>query len=208
MLFQPNILSVFTEMQKPTVKRSTLALVMVVLTVYISYLLIGILGYLPFAASNALKQEILTAQNIFTAGVIASWAPNQVYRVLFLATAITMILAGLFPVKLIFLEMFGQSERLKKCPKIQHFLAALILCIILVGVSLPISSTSLAIRAIGVTCYPALCFVLPALFYICKPKGGSSCRSRAILFTSWIILVIMIVFIVHGIYDLITTGES
>ncbi len=46
-------------MKRPTVRRATLALTFDSLIVYATYILIGIMSYLPFAATPSLKAEIL-----------------------------------------------------------------------------------------------------------------------------------------------------
>ena len=55
LLFQPNIQTIFKEMERPTVRRTTLTLIMDSAIVYVTYCLIGIIGYLSFASTPSLK---------------------------------------------------------------------------------------------------------------------------------------------------------
>ena len=52
LLYQPNIQTVFAEMKRSTLKRSTVALATDTIIVLVTYSIIGILEYMPFAASN------------------------------------------------------------------------------------------------------------------------------------------------------------
>ena len=73
------------------------------------------------------------------------------------------------------------------------------------GCSIAISKTSMAIRLIGVTCYPLMCFVLPSLFYITLgvPKTW---KHRVPYLFAWALLLLMTGFIVSGILDLMSSS--
>lgn len=156
------------------------------------------LEYFHFLASPALIDELLTAQIIFKAGAFAKWLPNQIYSVLFLSTSITLVLSCIFPVKMVLLEVFKQKDS-RSCK--WNFLASFILCFIVAGISLAIDKTSLAVRLIGVSFYPFMCFILPAVFYL--SLGYAKASSKIVYFSAWGLLLFTIYFIASGILELL-----
>lgn len=201
LLYQPNIQIIFHELERPTIKRTTITLSIDTAIVFFTYLTIGVLGYLPFASSSPLKELILTEQNIFKAGEYSQWLPNRVYGVLFLSTTVTLILSCLFPVKMVLLEFFGKPGS-RSCG--WNALAAIALCIVMLGFSLAINETSLAIRIIGVTFYPIICFVFPALFYMLAPRRAPLSRCQKVHFILSLVMCISIsLFAIFGFYQVL-----
>ncbi len=185
-------------MKKPTIKRTSLALIYDALIVYITYIFIGVLGYLTFARAP-LHDEILSYQNIFRTPHLLEWIPSKIYSLLFLSTTLTLILSCLFPIKMVILECLGHKDT-RACR--WNILASLMICIILAGFSIPIPTTSVAIRIIGVTFYPLMCFVMPSLFYISLKLKRTNCEKLTYML-SWVLLVSMLGFISTGILDII-----
>lgn len=201
LLYQPNIQTIFHELERPTIRRTTVALTLDTAIVFVTYLIIGLLGYIPFAATPALKEIIIEDQNIFKAGDFAVWTPNRVYGILFLSTTLTLILSCLFPVKMVLLEFFGKAGS-RSCG--WNALASIALCIVLLGFSLAINETSLAIRIIGVTFYPIMCFVFPALFYILAPRKERLSRCQKVHFSISIVMCVSIsMFAIFGFYQVL-----
>ncbi len=115
---------------------------------------------------------------------------------MFLSTTLTLVLSMLFPIKIMVFEILKRKGN-PSCGL--NILVAFLLCSVLAGFSVAISQTSFAIRVIGLTCYPVMCFVFPALFYIATP-----CKNKLVYFLAWVLLLGMCVFIAFGVLDLIS----
>ena len=124
------------------------------------------LGCITFSTSPEDAENLTVVQNLFRTPRIGQWIPNQLFSLLFLASSLSLALACLFPLKLLFLEALPRKPT-NSCRA--HFMVALFLSGFLCACSLAFTRTSLAIQLVGLGFYPLVCFILPALFFLSLP---------------------------------------
>lgn len=102
---------------------------------------------------------------------------------------------------MVLLEFFGKQGS-RSCG--WNTLAAIALCLLTLGFSLAINTTSLAIRIIGVTFYPVMCFVFPGLFYLIAPRNARLSRCERVHYVLALVMCLSIsVFALFGLYQII-----
>ena len=172
LLVHPNLLPVFAQLRTASLERASQVLVLDAGLVLSLYSLIGVFGCLSVAGSRAASLALAAQQNLFRvrSAAAGAWLPNQLFSLLFLASSLSLALACLFPLKLLLLDALPPRPSAHSHACRAHLLAALLLSLILCSCALALDKTSLAIRLVGLGCYPLSCFVLPALFYLALPS--------------------------------------
>ena len=99
---------------------------------------------------------------------------------------------------MLFLETMKRTES-RHCG--WNALAAFISCTIVTGFALLIPDTTLAIRIVALTAYPVVCFIFPALFYLCAKRTKSPSILGRLLALA--LLFGMTCFILFGVHQLI-----
>jgi len=177
-----NILGVYTELKRPSIRKMQRILKWTFLFVFVTHLIIGLIGYATFSSNISLLSEVHTANGIILLayrynlnGTLRSFPPLVLMGMLMMTFSI--IISQPFNIRPAKEGLKSFVKTLLKIPqeeKVESFLERFLFVTVTlyssVAIVLYTESAQLVLNLIGSSFLPVLCFIFPSAFYlkICK----------------------------------------